>query len=533
MSALDKPDSPTSTRWSEQRVAGGVFVVAVAIAVPVLFRAGRRQWFFLDEFSILSGRELSSPYDLIRPHNEHWSTPLVLSYQILYKMVGLHHYWPYLALAILAHLATATMLRTLIRQVGVGPWIATAAVIPFMFFGRGNENFVSGFQVAWGTSLAFGLLQVIAADHDGPIGRRDLFGLGCGLVAIMASGVGPFLVIAASATALVRRGWRAALLHAGPLGALYLVWSALTESQSSPLNGQGDIAGFARMTITDTVTAMSGSGVAATVLVVGAAIGIGLSWRSVRGETGAVARRLAAPLSLAGAAVLFAVSTAYGRAAISTEPASRYLHVTAALLLPCLAVGIDAYVARWPRVLPAAALVLVMGLPGNLDVIDERHPLVYGNRDVTLTLAVVAHDEQVPRHVRPSPAWIGDLTAGWLADGIESGRIPRPDHIDPAIRQKASLQLAAEVISESQAGTCTGVEPEIPLSLSAGEVVQFQTPEMNVVELVGDERTDAIALTGVPNSGELGRTVTIRASRPVVLDQAFTSPWPAMSRCRP
>ena len=102
--------------------------------------------------------------------------------------------------------------------------LATAAIIPWVFFGTGNENILWGFQFTLGTSLLLGLLHVLAADHDGPVGRRDLLGLGAGLLAIMSSGIGLVMVLAASGTALGRRGWRAALVHAGPLAVIYLCW---------------------------------------------------------------------------------------------------------------------------------------------------------------------------------------------------------------------------------------------------------------------------------------------------------------------
>ena len=188
-----EPDVPEPTHPADPRrltspgVALGAFVAAILVAVPVLFHAGRHQWFFLDEFDFLAGRDLRDVPDLFRPHNEHWTTPPIVIYRILFWLVGLRSYTPYLALAITAHLASAGLLRVVVRRSGVDPWLATAAIIPWVFFGTGNENILWGFQVTLGTSLLLGLVHVLAADHDGPVGRRDLLGLGAGLLAIMSS----------------------------------------------------------------------------------------------------------------------------------------------------------------------------------------------------------------------------------------------------------------------------------------------------------------------------------------------------------
>ena len=46
-----------------------------------------------------------------------------------------------------------------------------------MFFGAGAENILVVFQITFVGALVFGLVQLLLADHDGPIDRRDWFGL--------------------------------------------------------------------------------------------------------------------------------------------------------------------------------------------------------------------------------------------------------------------------------------------------------------------------------------------------------------------
>ncbi len=74
------------------------------------------------------------------------------------------------------------------RRAGVGPWLATAAAGSFVLFGPGSEDIVWAFQIGFTGALAFGLVQLCLCDHDGGIGRRDVLGVGAGLLALMCSG---------------------------------------------------------------------------------------------------------------------------------------------------------------------------------------------------------------------------------------------------------------------------------------------------------------------------------------------------------
>ncbi|NLD77355.1 MAG: hypothetical protein GX643_11885 [Acidimicrobiales bacterium] len=526
MTAIHK--STPAGRWRPRRehLPLAFFVGLLVVAVPVLFHAGRHQWFFLDEFDFLAGRDLRSFDDLFRPHNEHWSTPPIVVYRLLFRIVGLNSYAPYLALSIGAHLALVCLLRRVMRRSGVDPWIATAAVIPFTFFGTGNENILWGFQFAWSTSVACGILHVIAIDHDGPVGRRDLLGLLFGLIGLMSSGVGLVMVGAAMLTALARRGWREALLHTVPLATLYVIWLTALDVQTASHAGQGDIPALAVNILVDSVAGLGGSVVAGAALLLFSAVGVALALDSAR-RTGAGWRRLAAPGALACAAVAFAGLSAYGRAFLSPEPAIRYLHVTAAMLIPLVGVGANAVVKRWPKLTVVAAALLLVGLPANVSRLDDRNPLVLGNREQMLSLATVAHDDAVDRSVRPLVLWSDAVTAGWLSDGIESGRIPRIE-LTTAQHRHASASLALQVLPDGASLTCTSVAARSPLDLDEGEVVRFEAASLAAVEVLGQERSPSVNFTGALGVG----TTTVRAVRPVVLEEPPGSAWPAMSICR-
>src|SRR5262249_11286331 len=125
---------------------------------------------------------------------------------------------------VLLYLAAAALLFVIIGRAGVHPWIAAAAASAYALFGPGWENAIKPFQMTFTGALTFGLLYLVLADHDGGFERRDWFGLGAGLVALMMSGVGVTMVAIVAIAVLLRRGWRMALRQVGPLAAVYAVW---------------------------------------------------------------------------------------------------------------------------------------------------------------------------------------------------------------------------------------------------------------------------------------------------------------------
>src|SRR4029078_6788207 len=96
---------------------------------------------------------------------------------------------PYQAVLVALHLTAATLLRRIMRRAGVGPWIASAAALLFLCLGSGRQNIVWAFQIGFVGSLVFGLAHLILADHDGPLDRRDWFGIAFGLLGLLRSGV--------------------------------------------------------------------------------------------------------------------------------------------------------------------------------------------------------------------------------------------------------------------------------------------------------------------------------------------------------
>jgi hypothetical protein len=133
-----------------------------------------------DEWDFLADRSAGSARHVFGPKNEHWTTLPVLMFRLLWWIVGLHSYVPYLVPLILLHLLIAALLRVVMRRAGVNGWIATAAATVFVLFGSGWFNLEYAFQVTFRGALAFGLVHLLLADHPGGVDRRDLWGLVAG-----------------------------------------------------------------------------------------------------------------------------------------------------------------------------------------------------------------------------------------------------------------------------------------------------------------------------------------------------------------
>src|SRR4051794_10033140 len=166
------------------RAALIAFVAVIVTAIPLILYLGRDQWFFLDEYDFLSDRSFSL-HDLLRPHNEHWSTLPIVLYRVLYKLFGLRTYVPYQLAVLLLHLALAVLLRHMMIRRRVNPWIATVVAGAFVLLGSGRQDIVWGFQVGYVGALLLGLCQLDLADHDGGWSRRDWAALVCGVLALL------------------------------------------------------------------------------------------------------------------------------------------------------------------------------------------------------------------------------------------------------------------------------------------------------------------------------------------------------------
>ena len=425
--------------------------VAVELAGAVLYVAnGRKVWFFGvfgDEWDFLAGRLLTI-HDLLLRHGDHLVALPALVFRIMYSVVGLRSYLPYQLLSIGLHLVAAALLRAVMRRAGVRPWIATVAAGAFVLFGSGSQDILIAFQITFTGALVLGLIQLLLADHDGPIDRRDALALLAGLGALCCSDVAIVMIAAVGCSALLRRRWRAFALHTLPLAAVYVAWVESYGRRPHTDLHLSQVASSVRTSLSASFGALGVVPLAgwalAIMLVAGITITVVDSRHSARAASTA---STASTIGLALAAVAFSLMLAITRFGLGAQFAasSRYLHIIAALVLPALAVAADAMARRWRAVGIVVLALFLVGVPGNIARIGRNvGPAArYREQRRTITALPRLHlARTAPRSLHPTPSFASEVTVGWLLDGAHAGRIPAPGPLTPGERATDNFRLS-------------------------------------------------------------------------------------------
>jgi hypothetical protein len=490
----DDRDPPLIERGP--RAALITFAVAcVASGVLVLTWLGNQRWFVSDEWDFLATRQLTDLADLMKPHNEHWTALPAVAYRLVWEVVGLHAYWPYQALVVVAHVLVVVLLRIVMRRAGVSPWIATITAASLLLFGAGDQNIVWAFQISFVGALGFGLVQLILADHDGGIERRDWLGLVAGAAALMCSGVGISMVVVVGLAALIRRGWRAALFHTLPLAALYATWyvvesppGSANPDGSSAAHIAGEMAAFVAHGFTHAVAGLGsypGVGVLLTALTV---IGLAVAWRPI-GWRG-FRRAGAAVAALLVGSVAFMTLSAYGRWSAGADYADqkRYVYVIGALLLPALAVAADALCRRWRQLTPVVLVLLLVGIPGNIVEFVNEDTYVGPAFDLSeqTALAVLSSPlaDQVPDWVEFDPRVNPGLTVGFLRRARDEGALPEGRPLDEEAANQLPIRLGVvQSFGRPPAKDCQVLTGKLDLRPAKGTVYGFSGSMLAVTPL--------------------------------------------------
>ncbi len=487
----DRPDASTS-----DRAALVTFVVLVVGAFPlILFRLGRQRWFFQDEWDFLVARDASRFDDLMRPHNEHWSTLPVLVYRGLWAGFGLHSYRPYQAVVVALHLIAVVLIRAVMRRSGVNAWVATFTAAALILFGAGQENIVWAFQMGFVGALVFGLTQLLLTDHDGRWDRRDWLGLLAGAAALMCSGIGVTMVVVVGVALLVRRGWRIAAAQTAPLAGMYLVWFVAEKPGvgTNPTHRSGPY-------IAGQIAHFDLDGVAATFRSIGyfAIVGVALAIVLVVGlvvaarqeGTRTLLRRACGPAALLVGMVVLLTISGWGRWQFGPSYAgsSRYLYLTAAMVLPALAVAIDALGRRWLVAIPLTLALVAIGVPGNIALFGNGKfvgPFFDAQRQLMLSLPRSPLATQVRPGVRPEPLTASDVTIGWLRDALRDGKLGDPGPVPFAVSSQIPVRLGLQVVLfPYKPKACQATNTPVEMSPPKGKVLVLSGDRAKISALV-------------------------------------------------
>lgn len=494
-----------SDRWAARAFAA---MVAASFFLLV-FWFGRDRWFFRDEWIFLAGRQASSADNLFQPHFGHWTTLPLVVFRSLWAVVGLRAYWPYLAVLVAMHLGVVSILRLIMRRAGVGAWTATIVAGLFLLFGRGEENLQWAFQISFVGALLGGLGHLALADHDGPLDRRDALGLLCGLAGLQCSGVAPVMVATVGLAVLVRRGWRAALVHTVPLAAVFLVWMGVTKPEitSSGRPTLGVAVDWIRSLVWESLMGIGGYPVVAAALGLLLVAGLILAWG--RTDLATLRRRAAAPAALLVAALGFFASVANERWVMGIQLAgsSRYVYTGAALMLPALGVAVYAFISRWRWTAPVLFGLVLIGVPGNVRAFGTSifGPAFFqGQRQLMLGIAASPLATEVPRDVRPEPDAFGTdaVTVGWLLDVNRMGKAADPGPLPKAVEAGNKVRIGLAQTTDPPPTRCVNYDEPVVVQPVLGTTYGITGP-VAVAAWNGTKR----ASVPIPISPSNGRTL--------------------------
>ncbi|MGZ4715763.1 MAG: hypothetical protein ACXWCB_03575 [Acidimicrobiales bacterium] len=524
-------------RAAHIRLARWTFVVAAVASVPMLlFWLGRYFWFYWDEWDFLAGRTAWNLHDLVRPHNEHWSTLPVLAFRAAFQVFGLNSYRPYQLMIVLCHIAVATLLRVIMRRVGVGPWIATLLAVVLLFFGPGSQNIVWAFQIGFVGAVAFGLMQFVLTDHDGPVDRRDWLGLACGLAALMCSGVGVAMVFGVGVAVLVRRGWRLAAFSTVPLAAIYGLWWLSQPPKTSenpnhlgPVQFARAVLDFARAGIGATFRSIAyfpyGGWVLAAVLVAG--VVLALQGRKL----GELRNRYAIVVGVFASGFAFLLSSASGRAALGPAfaRASRYEYLGLVFLLPLFGVALSAIARRSAIAGLVVGLMFLSVIPGNVTKFEPggivNSQYFAAMRRTLFSVPDSPFADQVPSWATIDPISARDATVGWFEATDRDGRMPSAPALTDAPADGLELRLTVQQSGDTRLpddGSCQELTGPVVLDEPVGQPFHVGGPPATFT--MKGSRGTVVSVTYQPAFGSTfsielpDRPVTLTPGKPNVLN---------------
>jgi hypothetical protein len=515
-----------TARTPNDRWATRAFVAVVVVALPFYLALSRNVWFDNDDWDYLATRSAGSLHDLFRPHNEHWQTLPILWYRGMWNLFGLDHYQLYVLPVVVLHLTAGVLLWIIIRRVGVRPWIATLVASVFVLYGAGFQDIIWDFQVGFDAALVLGLTQLVLADHDGRVDRRDYVAIACGVLGLMCAGVAVTMVFIVGLAMLLRRGWRVALLQVVPPAAVFAVWWMWIgrDAYSSSTSSVSDTVKFAWRGITATFENVGWTSGIGALLLLALAVGSALAWRQCGSRESRI-RTLAVPGAMLAGAWVFLVVSGYGRAGsfgIEFAQRSRYGHIVLALSSPAIAVAVNALTNLRRAAGVVIALILVAGIPTNLNSVANVR---FGDPDVTLAMAHAPLARQVPRSDQPDRTGQPLLTVGWLVDNADAGRIPEanPSRTTAA---EATIRLSLEQFAPiAELGSCVplGTKP-VERRLTKGQALEAKGGLLRVA--LADSGRSLGRVIYRPNKHK--DSIALKAVAPIDLQVAAATTRPTM-----
>ena len=385
-----------------------VLYLACAVQGAVALWLGSRGWFSGDliHYFVARGGVPGASEGPMEPHSAHWQLTLIMVYLVLFKLVGLTSYVPYLMLTVVVHLALVLVMHRLLRRLGTSPTVALVAAVSLLTYGAGSEAFIVEAPVALTSSLLLGALAVLAllraeeaaAPGERPSSRSTLLASSLLLLACTISLGGVVASVWVGCFALSRGVWAMVRVVALPAVAFlgwYAVWG---RGSTRVLLSREEVLQVPESAMTLLVAPLNdvtGGWGAGPALLLGAMAGVALVARS---HSPLARAALAGALAAVFHAVVSAIAQLpYGLEQVTT---SRYRYVVLVLLLPGLAAVLE-----WVR----------RQLAGRLGA-EQRWPVLA--LAVVVAAMLVVHAALGQYRIGRSVVAIGDLTRTHLAGSV-------------------------------------------------------------------------------------------------------------------
>ena len=326
--------SADGARWA--------FRCSLIAAVAVFYVVGRHQWFIRDDWAFVLTREKIRLNEgtadmLFLAQDGHWMTPPILLFRTVQRLFGLDSYWPFLALAMVSHVATACMVRLLSLRSGVTPWTATVLAALFCVFGSGWEDIVFAVQITYNLSLLAFLVWIWLVDTDTAGVARQVAAIAAGLVCVSSSGFGPFYVLGLIVFLAVRRRWRSIAVTVGPAAVAYAWWWASygRDPAAEATNGSPtQVPTFVRRGLEATF-----EGLTAFASLAGVAM-LATLWVIIR-RRHTIGNHLRVATTITCVAMFTGIGIQRIGLGFAGAANSRYVYVAAALLIPVIGAAVD------------------------------------------------------------------------------------------------------------------------------------------------------------------------------------------------
>jgi hypothetical protein len=427
----------------------GSLVAALVLIVQVDWH----EWFFLDDWDTIVRRGLHHPAESIwYPHNEHWDTIPILVWRGLYSVFGLHQFWPYLLVVLLAHLALAHLIwRTCVFE-GFNQWITTAFCALFAILGAGAENLVwaSGIEFVWSLMLGYLALR-LAARHRLWSRSRAAIAL-LVLASMMCSATGNIMAVAVAVVLVARGGWKEAVRVLWLPVAAFVAWFTLIGHQGLAANGDHISLNVITGIPDYTYTGLSGSlGKTFGLTSAGGALLVGVV-AVVLLRFDALRRFHPVVLGTAVGGFAFFVLASLGREryGLVNADSSRYIYVAIALLLPLVVYAADQLV-RSQRMaqVPIYGLVafMVVANYGLLRSFSSNFESMVRPEQQQILADATLLAEGVPSLPGPPVKYAPALTPERLRGLAQSHELPR---LAMGTRQRLGAELHLDVQLSNQ-----------------------------------------------------------------------------------